>query len=107
MRYTLLIIGCMAMVILLILMIVETTKSNKGRNRASTPGGSMRPLEATKYLIPPVCTSTEPSEEYRKQKEAYDLAVTALTEWDKWDHLEPVCANDGIFVYRLKERGDT
>ena len=36
--------------------------------------------EATKYLITPVATSTEPSAEYLKQKEAYDLAIKALEE---------------------------
>lgn len=34
--------------------------------------------EAIKYLIPPIATSTEPSAEYLKQKEAYDLAIKAL-----------------------------
>ena len=34
--------------------------------------------EAIKYLIQPVATSTEPSDEYLKQKEAYDRAVQAL-----------------------------
>ena len=34
--------------------------------------------EAIKYLIAPIATSTEPSAEYLKQKEAYDLAIKAL-----------------------------
>jgi len=34
--------------------------------------------EAVKYLIAPIATSTEPSAEYLKQKEAYDRAVKAL-----------------------------
>ena len=34
--------------------------------------------EAIKYLIAPTATSTEPSAEYLKQKEAYDLAIKAL-----------------------------
>lgn len=34
--------------------------------------------EAIKYLIAPITTSTEPSAEYLKQKEAYDLAIKAL-----------------------------
>lgn len=34
--------------------------------------------EAVKYLIAPVATSTEPSAEYMKQKEAYELAIKAL-----------------------------
>ena len=34
--------------------------------------------EAIKYLITPIATSTEPSAEYLKQKEAYDLAIKAL-----------------------------
>ena len=36
--------------------------------------------EAIKYLIAPIATSTEPSGEYLKQKEAYELAVKALEE---------------------------
>lgn len=34
--------------------------------------------EAIKYLIVPTATSTKPSAEYLKQKEAYDLAIKAL-----------------------------
>ena len=34
--------------------------------------------DAIKYLIKPVATSTEPSAEYSKQKEAYELAIKAL-----------------------------
>ena len=40
--------------------------------------GKMTNEEAIKYLIAPVATSTEPSAEYLKQKEAYDLAIQAL-----------------------------
>ena len=36
--------------------------------------------EAIAYLIQPIATSTEPSAEYFKQKEAYDLAIKALEE---------------------------
>lgn len=36
--------------------------------------------EAIKYLIAPTATSTEPSAEYLKQKEAYELAIKALKE---------------------------
>ena len=36
--------------------------------------------EAIKYLIQPFPTSTEPSSEYLKQKEAYSMAVKALSE---------------------------
>lgn len=36
--------------------------------------------EAVKYLIAPTATSTKPSIEYLKQKEAYDLAIKALEE---------------------------
>ena len=39
--------------------------------------------EATKYLIVPVATSTKPSAEYLKQKEAYDLAVKALKDIER------------------------
>lgn len=34
--------------------------------------------EAIKYLIVPTATSTKPSDEYLKQKEAYELAIKAL-----------------------------
>ena len=34
--------------------------------------------EAIKYLIVPIATSTEPNDEYLKQKEAYELAIKAL-----------------------------
>ena len=34
--------------------------------------------EAIEYLIAPIATSTEPSDEYLKQKEAYELAIEAL-----------------------------
>ena len=36
--------------------------------------------EAIKYLIIPTATSTKPSAEYLKQKEAYELAIKALGE---------------------------
>lgn len=39
--------------------------------------------EAIKYLIAPVATSTKPSAEYLKQKEAYELAKKALKDVDK------------------------
>lgn len=38
--------------------------------------------EAIKYLIAPIATSTEPSAEYLKQKEAYELAIKALRKVD-------------------------
>ena len=34
--------------------------------------------EAVRYLIKPICTSTIESEEYRKQLEAYTIAIHAL-----------------------------
>lgn len=34
--------------------------------------------EAVKYLIQPFCTSTVESEEYRKQREAYTMAIESL-----------------------------
>lgn len=34
--------------------------------------------EAINYLITPIATSTEPSAEYLKQKEAYELAIKGL-----------------------------
>ena len=39
--------------------------------------------EAIKYLIIPTATSTKPSAEYLKQKEAYELAIKALGERPK------------------------
>lgn len=36
--------------------------------------------EAIRYLIVPIATSTKPSAEYLKQKEAYELAIKALEE---------------------------
>ena len=41
--------------------------------------------EAIKYLIKPVATSTEPSEEYKKQKDAYNMAIEALKEQPEQD----------------------
>ena len=46
--------------------------------------------EAIKYLIPPITTSTEPSAEYLKQKEAYELAIKALQNErpkGEWKHI--------------------
>jgi hypothetical protein len=39
--------------------------------------------EAIKYLIVPTATSTKPSAEYLKQKEAYELAQKALKNMEK------------------------
>ncbi|MBR2570001.1 MAG: hypothetical protein IKE34_12555 [Paenibacillus sp.] len=55
--------------------------------------------EAIKYLIKPVSTSTEPSEEYRKQKEAYNMAIEALEKkkigsW-LWDDFKLSCSACG------------
>lgn len=52
--------------------------------------------EIIKYLIPPIATSTEPSFEYLKQKEAYDLAIKALKEQrpiGKWIHRRVIAKN--------------
>ena len=58
--------------------------------------------EAIKYLIVPIATSTVPSTEYLKMKEAYDLAIKALEErptgnwiWNKeWSDWEcPHCGH--------------
>lgn len=38
----------------------------------------MTTKEAIKYLISPIATSTNPSAEYLKQEEAYELAIKAL-----------------------------
>ena len=43
----------------------------------------MNNKEAIKYLIAPIATSTEPSTEYLKQKEAYELAIKALEDSPK------------------------
>lgn len=43
----------------------------------------MENKEAIKYLIAPVATSTKPSAEYLKQKEAYKLAKKALKDVDR------------------------
>lgn len=40
----------------------------------------MTKQEAVKYLIMPSCTSTNPSETYLKQLEAYNMAVEALLD---------------------------
>lgn len=42
--------------------------------------------EAIKYLIAPIATSTKPSAEYLKQKEAYELAIKALEIVDDVNH---------------------
>lgn len=36
--------------------------------------------EAIKYLIQPTATTTEPSAEYQKQREAYQMAIEALKQ---------------------------
>lgn len=41
--------------------------------------------EAIKYLIVPTATSTKPSAEYLKQREAYDLAIKALEDGPQED----------------------
>lgn len=61
----------------------------------------MNNKEAIKYLIPPVATSTEPSAEYLKQKEAYELAIKALEErptgeWVTDDAGNITCSNCGF-----------
>ena len=43
----------------------------------------MKNKEAIKYLIAPVATSSRPSAEYLRQKEAYDLAVKALKDIER------------------------
>lgn len=50
----------------------------------------MNNKEAIKYLIPPVATSTKPSAEYLKQKEAYDLAIKALKR-EECEDVQAVC----------------
>lgn len=58
----------------------------------------MTSKEAVKYLIAPIATSTKPSAEYLKQKEAYELAIKVLEErpqgdWGKWIIAEIQCPN--------------
>lgn len=60
--------------------------------------------EAIKYLIIPTATSTKPSAEYLKQKEAYELAIKALGERPQgfWAEFEGGyrCSNcDDVEVY--------
>ena len=43
--------------------------------------------EAIKYLIAPTATSTNPSESYLKQKEAYEIAIKALEERSQGDQV--------------------
>lgn len=57
--------------------------------------------EAIKYLISPISTSTEPSAEYLKQKEAYELAIKALEEKPQG---EWVVVPERCFIY-CKECG--
>lgn len=35
--------------------------------------------------------------------EAFNLAIEALEDIEEWDRLIPICANEGIFVYKVKE----
>lgn len=46
--------------------------------------------EAIKYLIPPTATSTNPSESYLIQKEAYELAIKALKERPQGEWVEEI-----------------
>ena len=75
----------------------------------------MTEQEAIKYLIMPVATSTDPGEEYMKQREAYEMAKDALKctccdfrvgdeccygvymekEPLKWEHIEGVMTPGG------------
>lgn len=59
----------------------------------------MTPTEATKYLIRPICSSTDPGEECQKQLEAYNMAKAKLTEEEKeplkWEHVHGVVTPGG------------
>ena len=46
----------------------------------------MTTKEAIKYLIAPTATSTKPSAEYLKQKEAYEFAIRALLAYRDCRH---------------------
>lgn len=67
----------------------------------------MNNKEAIKYLIAPVATSTEPSAEYLKQKEAYELAIKALERpQGEWIHLQAIgdykcsiCGCENLYKY--------
>lgn len=64
--------------------------------------------EAIKYLIVPTATSTKPSVEYLKQKEAYELAIKALGERPKdydsnGDIIPMSCKEEKEDVFTRKE----
>lgn len=71
--------------------------------------------EAIKYLILPIATSTEPSAEYLKQKEAYELAIKALEERPQgawvFDGCDDVtckcmfCGHEHVYVTSPKANG--
>ena len=52
--------------------------------------------EAVKYLIMPICTSTVENEEYRKQHEAYMMAIEAL----KTESIPMECIKKEIEMYK-------
>ena len=69
----------------------------------------MTSKEAVKYLIAPIATSTKPSAEYSKQKEAYELAIKALEQEPKTNILEQIIAeintsNRGTCDYYIVDR---
>ena len=64
--------------------------------------------EAIKYLIIPSATSTEPGEEYLKQKEAYEMAINALErpqdEYTEEDMEQAIKENFGIGYEMAKNK---
>ncbi len=67
--------------------------------------------EAIKYLIVPIATSTVPSTEYLKLKEAYELAIKALEdrsqgEWKHNNFDEHYCNKCGHYALWSEEADD-
>ena len=40
---------------------------------------------------------------FENTKEAFNLAIKALEDIEEWNKLRPICASEGIFVYKVKE----
>lgn len=57
-------------------------------------------LRKVAMKTPVDCTDIK---EPKKFYEAIDLAIKALEDIEEWDKLRLLCANEGIFVYKVKE----
>lgn len=44
--------------------------------------------------------------DYGGVNEAYKLAIKALEDIEEWDRLIPICASNGVIVYKVKENND-